>query len=95
MYIEDYKSRLRQLAIDYEKAKQNLAREYALANNPYKVGDIFTDHIGSIAIERIGVYLSSDAPHCVYNGLELKKDGTSTKRGNKRDAHQSNDIKNR
>lgn len=65
-------------------------KAYCDANNPYKVGDIFTDHIGSIKIEKIGynIDLGRYRPYCVYIGAELKKDGTPKKGDKKRLSHQ-------
>lgn len=79
---------------EYEKALKDVAKKYCDANNPYKVGDVFTDHIGSIIIERIEYHTSLGSYYCcVYYGTILNKDGTPTKKkGNKRFAYQSNDI---
>lgn len=77
------------------KKKNEVLVEYCKANNPYKVGDTFTDHIGTIKIEVIRYHLSYDYDRscCTYFGIELKKDGTPKKTGVKRTAYQSNDIK--
>jgi len=93
MNFEEYDNKLKELSREFEEKKKQLYRDFAYSNNPYKEGDIFTDHIGSILIKKIGVYVSFDLPECVYTGLELKKDGTPTKKGNIRQAYQSNDIK--
>jgi len=80
---------------DYELSKKELIKAYCIANNPYKVGDVFTDHFGSIRIEEIkytaGTIMSS--PGCVYFGPELKKDGTPKKSGAVRCAYQTNEVK--
>jgi hypothetical protein len=77
---------------DHEHYLKSIMRDYCNANNPYKVGDKFTDHIGSIIIERMNYSYGSN-PCCIYFGLDLKKDGTPTKKGTKRNAWQSNEIK--
>ena len=46
-------AKLSQLEKEYDLNKKVLMRRFCDANNPYKVGDIFTDHIGSIKIEKI------------------------------------------
>lgn len=74
-----------------------LRKQYCDANNPYKIGDTFTDHIGSIKIEKIKYDFypfGGSTPCCIYFGVELLKNGTPNKRGNKRMAWQSNEIKN-
>lgn len=56
--------------------------EFAKSNNPYKVGDIVTDHIGALQIQRISVCAPqpyNPLPCCIYRGVELKKDGTPKK----------------
>lgn len=80
-----------QLDFDLNKAKRELIKKYCDANNPYKIGDKFTDHIGTILIESISYYWSTE-PCCVYFGLELKKDGTPKNNRNKRKAWQSNAL---
>ena len=65
--------------------------EFVKANNPYKIGDKVTDHIGTIIIEKIACNWGySGVPCAVYFGVELNKDGKPNKRGNKRTAWQSN-----
>ena len=53
MTIEKYKDNLGKLKIKHEEEIAKLQEEYALSNNPYKIGDIIEDHIGRIEIERI------------------------------------------
>lgn len=82
-------------AIDKEAERQKVIeiKRYCDANNPYKVGDVFTDHIGSVKIEKIKHYISYSNPCCVYFGLELKKDGNPRNDLRKRDAYQCNEKK--
>jgi len=95
MELQDLRDRLKILEQEYELMQKQIMREYCDANNPYKVGDKFTDHIGTILIEKISYAYSTiyGSPGCVYFGPELKKDGTPKKNGDKRKAWQSNDIK--
>lgn len=86
MELEIYKQKLKELDNEYDEKKNKLSEEYALSNNSIKIGDRFTDHIGTIIVEKIkwtfsGLY---GIPSCVYLGLELKKDGTQTKKMTKR-----------
>ena len=92
MDLNEYKN-LRQAIRERAKTEEmELAREYAYSNNTVKIGDIITDHIGSIKVEKIqwGFAFSRDYSECIYTGIELKKDKTPTKRGNKRQIYQSN-----
>jgi len=95
MDAETYRKKLSDLKLEFHTKELSLATEFARANNPYKIGDIFTDKIGKIKIEKIQLtysHFSDNLPSCVYTGLELKKDGTPKKSGDKRTAWQSNDI---
>jgi hypothetical protein len=78
----------------YHLKKKDLMIQYCDANNPYNVGDKFTDHSGTIIIEKIK-YSFGDRPCCVFFGAELKKDGTPRKDNNKRNAWQINDRYNK
>ena len=82
--------KLIELEQEFELKKKQLLFQYCNANNPYNVGDKFTDHISTIIIEKIK-YSFGDNPCCVYFGAELKKDGTPRKDNNKRQAWQIND----
>jgi len=93
MTKEVYDKKWMEIKISFDAAKNGLYREFAYANNPYKHGDIVTDHIGSIKIEKIQIYLGLNPyPQCVYIGVELTKKGEPNKRGNKRNIYQSNII---
>ena len=91
MTKETLDQELAQLLADYEQQKKELIKAYCIANNPYKVGDVFTDKIGSIKIEQIKYSILSMC--CVYFGPELKKDGTPKKNGAMRCAYQDNEVK--
>jgi len=72
--------------------------QYAHANNPYKIGDVFTDHIGSIEITQFSKWSHiglSIIPCMVYEGYILTAKGERRKDLQKRSAWQSNDIKNK
>ena len=91
MNREELNQRLDELEIQFQENRTKEIMLYCLENNNYKVGDKFTDHIGSIIIEKINYSTSSFC--CVYYGIELKKDGTPRKDGSKRQVWQSNEIK--
>jgi hypothetical protein len=91
MTKETLDNQLAQLLADYEQQKKELIKAYCIANNPYKVGDVFTDAYGSIKIEQVTY---SVIRRCiVYTGAELKKDGTPKKSGARRNAFQCNEVK--
>ena len=91
MTIQEYKEKQKELKAEYTKKGQALDIEFANANNPYKVGDIVTDHVGSIEVERISYGYSIDYVPCViYIGTELKKDGTKKKNDSVRNVYSTN-----
>jgi hypothetical protein len=92
MTKETLDQELADLLADYEQSQKELIKRYCIANNPYKVGDVFTDHMGSINIEKITYSVYSRC--CVYFGTELKKNGTPKKSGAVRCAWQFNEVKN-
>ena len=90
MNHEEYLQKIKKLEREFENRKLELIKEFVRANNPYKIGDKVTDRIGSIIIENIGIEWYGSKPCAIYTGLELKKDGTPTKRQTRRRVWQSN-----
>jgi hypothetical protein len=87
--------KIKLVLLDAERKKKELIKEFCIANNPYKVGDIFEDNIGKIKILKIlfsSQHITGN-PCCVYVGQELKQNGTQKKTYKERTAYQSNDIK--
>jgi hypothetical protein len=95
MTKEQYIQKLKDLEAEFENKKGELVRLCAFSNNTIKVGDVITDHSGSIKVEKIQVAFgyACDLPSCVYTGIELNKDGTPNKKGKKRSVWQSNLVK--
>jgi hypothetical protein len=91
MTQEQYKEKLSFLEKVFRDAKLNVQKEYAISNNTIKVSDILTDHIGSIKVEKIGVYIGLNPfPECAYTGTVINKKGELDKKGTKRSIYQSN-----
>ena len=86
--------KLTELKKEFQLKEKEVMLQYCIANNPYNVGDKFTDQSGTIIIEKIK-YSFGDRPCCVFFGAELKKDGTPRKDNNKRNAWQINDVYNK
>lgn len=85
MTPEEYINKRKELDEQLEKDKYKVAVEFAISNNPYPIGTVITDHIGSLKIEKIKVtnprvFGDGTFPQCVYFGIELKKDGTPMKK---------------
>lgn len=79
MTKEDLAKEISELQQQHEKDKYALHKKYAFANNPYKVGDIVTDHYKTVKIERIGIYVGLGETCCKYTGQVLRKDGQPAK----------------
>lgn len=95
MTQEKYLETIAAIDAEYEQKKKKVAEEYAFANNPYKIGDVISDHIGTIIIEKIrfSFPFGSKYPCCVYVGTQLKKDGTPHKRQEHTNIFQTNIVK--
>ena len=81
---EVLRTKLQDIEDRCEKEKRELLKKFADTHNTYSVGSVFTDHIGSIIVEKIYYNLfpyNGTIPKCVYYGTELKKDGTPKKSG--------------
>ena len=95
MTPEEYLSKKKDLKAEFELAELNLIKQFVSENNPHKIGDKVTDNVGSILIERIGFSWGfSGIPCATYTGVELNKNGSPNKRGNKRIIYQSSLITN-
>lgn len=90
MTEEIYTERKKQLETQLQLDLNKLRRECAEANNPYKIGDVISDHYHTIRIESMAEYGWGTLPYMLYRGVELKKDGTPTKRQENTEMHQTN-----
>jgi hypothetical protein len=79
MEIKEYNERLKEIEVNYEKAKRNLHNEYGLSLAKFKKGDIITDKNTIIMVNEITVNVSFGQVCPVYRGIELKKDLTPKK----------------
>lgn len=73
MTYEEYEQKVEELESEFNEKKNELSREFAMANNPYKVGDILQDHYQIIRVEKIKwkwAFLSIIS-ECVYYGTQL------------------------
>lgn len=98
MNKEELNHKLKELEKRFDMERKTLIKEFCDSRNTYKVGDVFTDHVGSIIIEKMtyslgGTSFGFDRACMIYEGVELKKDGTPKKNNPKRSAWQSNDVK--
>lgn len=89
MELAEYKEKVRIIKKRADEQICVVAKEYAFSHNVVSVGDIVTDHIGSIKVEQIK-YTMDDIPACVYYGQELKKDKTPKKIQSTRRVHSAN-----
>lgn len=71
MTKEEYKKKLDELNSEFKQKKFALYKEFALSNNPYRVGDILQDHFHIIKVEKIKIDVVLSTPECVYYGTQL------------------------
>jgi hypothetical protein len=90
MDFQTYQDGLRSIEREAQNQRNELAKRYALSHNHVLLTHTFTDHIGTIRVEKIAVETMHGKPSCAYFGVELKKDGTPVKKETKRWAYQSN-----
>ena len=74
---------------------KKLNREYAYSNTNVKVGDIISDHNGTIKVDDIGWAFSymETLPGCLYSGIRLKKDLTPYKSKERETIYHGNIVK--
>ena len=97
MTYEEYLEKKSAIEKEKDSLIRQLAKEYALSNNQYKIGDTFSDIFGStILIEKIEISYSYNfnKPCCIYFGTKLRKDGTPYKSGVRESVHQNHVLKN-
>lgn len=90
MNLLEYKEKLAELEKVQKLERAELMKSYVKANNPYKIGDIVSDHCTTIKIESMGFDWGYYNPCATYFGVEINKDGKPNKRGNKSRVYQSN-----
>lgn len=94
MNKEDYDNRMQEIEKQFQTEKIKLYKDYAFSNNPYKVGDIITDHYQTIRINKMQPTVGFNKyPAYIYIGSRLKKDLTPFKSGETGRIYQGN-IKN-
>ncbi len=86
----ELEKQLHDLEQETEKKRKAILIEYANSNSTVKPGEIVRDHIGSVLVQKIGVYADRNNAQCMYTGIELKKDLTPVKKGTTRTVFQCN-----
>lgn len=83
----EYDRQMKEIKDDYLSKCKKLRWDFVSSNTTVSNDDIVTDHIGSIVVERAGVYLETHGtgyPKLRVFGLCLKKDGGPRKDKSKR-----------
>lgn len=95
MNKEEYMKSKAALEEEFCNSKKELDKDFALSNNPVKIGDIITDHYKTIRVEKfiIGYSYSSNLPCMFYRGTRLNKKGEPAKREADDNRVSQNDIK--
>lgn len=94
MTQQEYNIELNLLTSKFQKEKKEIDKKFAIANNPYKIGDFITDHVATIKVEEISFWKSLNGiPSCVYTGTQYNKDGSISKKQDHDTIFQMNIIK--
>ena len=91
MNFEIYIKKMADLDKEVNIKKRKLKMKYALSHSTVKIGDMITDHLGSIIVESI-LLNNVNEPSCIYKGINLLKSGKVSKRQKKRYLYQVNLI---
>jgi hypothetical protein len=96
MTEKSLKEALRKIDKKSLKEKEKIIKKYCDRNNNYNIGDVFTDNLGSIIIEKINYYFSylrgiDEEPCCLFAGTNLNKDGSVNVNEPYRITYQSNE----
>ena len=70
---KEYEDRLSALNVEFSAKKKELAKEFALSNNPVKIGDIISDHYKTIRVESFSWGFGFKQPCVYYSGTRLTK----------------------
>ena len=80
MNTKEYDRRKNGLISEYESAKFALAKEFAISNNKFRIGDTVTDGRVRIKIEKGKIStFGSSYPYCIWEGPKLTKKGVPRK----------------
>ena len=82
MNKEEFIKAEKALKEDFEEKRKQLAREFAISNNPVKIGDVISDHCRTIRVLKLlwCYNLGYPFPCMVYRGVRLTKKGEPSKR---------------
>ncbi len=76
MDFEEYRDRKRNLRDKHEQELKRLHKAYAFSNSTVIIGDMVTDHMGPVKVDKVTWALSlGNAPQCVYHGQCYTKAG--------------------
>ncbi len=92
MNLKKYKEELLILKRKHNEEIKNLQIEFVFYNNKFKVGSIFTDHIGSIFICKIELHIHYGLPSLAYIGNIINSKNQKYENGRIRTALLINQI---
>lgn len=82
MTLEEYKEIRNANIKEHEKQLKALAKEYAMSNNTVKIGDIVSNGLCKIKVERIDCSIGLRGnPMCIYSWPRLTKNLVPYKNG--------------
>jgi hypothetical protein len=92
MTLDEMKEEIKKIEYESSLLIKKVQKQYAMSNNPYKLGDIIEDHLCKIKIENIKYAVLYGIPSSVYYGTLIQKNGKPFK-NNKQDCIYQTNIK--
>jgi len=86
---KEYITRVEEIKTEHKEALRGFAIEFALEHSNVAVGDIISDHIGSICVVKV-LFHTVNIPFCKYRGICYTKKGLPYKSGEQRTIYQEN-----
>ena len=81
MTEEEYYKKIKALKDDFDREMSIVRNDYAMSNNTVQIGDIISDYVNIIRVNKIRTYNSDNStpPKCIYSGDKITKKGTVSK----------------
>lgn len=93
MNKEEYLKAEKALKEEFEAKKQQLARDFAISNNPVKIDDVIKDHYKIVRVEKFFLATTfKGTPILKYRGTRLTAKGEPSKRDKEDNAVYQNNI---
>lgn len=80
MELQELKDKLKLADEEYRKTRFAIHKEYAFSHNKVGIDDVVFDGNKSVKVQKIRIHVDYEKAECVYEGVELNKDGSIKKK---------------